>query len=402
MCLPDWLLRIENMGKDLKISNIKSSELDTLIDIVAPALGIPREHWKVVKKYLAGAGISNILTIRDGNKIIGGLLINRWGHFFGGRSIKAAGIGFVGIALEYRRAGVASKLLASMLNELHKEKMPISTLYPASPALYRKAGYEFAMEHTSVKINLRDIDFRNTSLDVVPYKGIKTLKEVYAKYARMQNGATDRNDTAWISAANGWLDKSRTIYLVKRGKEAEGYIVFSPMEEEKPIYVPDLAYITRDAAERILTILADHSTVFKNAKFDASVSDPIFQMLPHRAYEFKTPEYAMLRIVHVPEALQARGYPSGIEAEIHFDIADDIITANNGRFILSVKDGKGKVRKGGDGSVRIDIRSLAQMYASFRTPNELKIAGNIEGTQSDLDTLTPIFSGPRPWLRDDF
>ncbi|MCX6647300.1 MAG: GNAT family N-acetyltransferase [bacterium] len=390
------------MGKDFKITGIKSAELDTFIDIVANSLGIPKEQWKIVRKYIEFNGISNIRVIRDGKNITGGLGLIPWGHFFGGRSVEAVGIGFVGIAPEYRRIGVASKLLSNMLNEMHDKKMPISTLFPASIPLYRKAGYECAMEKTRVKINLRDIDVRNMSLDVVPYKGLAALKEVYTKYARMQNGFIDRNELCWISNARGWGITGRTAYLIKRGKEVEGYIIFTPREEDKPIYIPDLVYLTRDAAERILTLLADHSSVFKMARFPGSCLDPILQHLKIQAYEFDKVYYCMLRIVHVEEALQARGYVSGVEAEIHFEISDDIIRSNNGRFILSVSDGRGKVKKGGDGKVRIDIRSLAQLYSGYYTPDQLKIAGKIEGSDSDLAELVPIFAGPRPWIRDDF
>ena len=59
-------------------TRIKKSELDTLIEIVSDALGISHEHWKAVKKYLEKAGISNIRTVRDGNKITGGMLIINW------------------------------------------------------------------------------------------------------------------------------------------------------------------------------------------------------------------------------------------------------------------------------------------------------------------------------------
>ena len=61
----------------------------------------------------------------------------------------------------------------------------------------------------------------------------------------------------------------------------------------------------------------------------------------------------MLRIIDLPAALTQRGYPLGIEAELHLDVQDDLLVANKGKFCLQVSQGKGKVSQGGNGGLKL-------------------------------------------------
>ncbi|MDN4015236.1 sterol carrier protein domain-containing protein, partial [Chryseobacterium gambrini] len=49
----------------------------------------------------------------------------------------------------------------------------------------------------------------------------------------------------------------------------------------------------------------------------------------------------MVRIVDVRRALSTLSYPAGVEADLVFDIADDLVDWNSGRFRLSIADGIG-------------------------------------------------------------
>jgi predicted acetyltransferase len=172
--------------------------------------------------------------------------------------------------------------------------------------------------------------------------------------------------------------------------------------KERTLMIEDWVALTRDAAERIISFVADYSSMVRQANVQAAINDPILQLIPRNAFEFKYILDCMLRIVSVPGALKARGYPIGVEAEIHLDIEDDIIPQNNGRFILKVKDGKGTVKKGGDGNIKVDIRTLAQMYAGYLAPIELKKSGKLDASDEDCLKAMPVFAGPRPWIRNDF
>ena len=110
----------------------------------------------------------------------------------------------------------------------------------------------------------------------------------------------------------------------------------------------------------------------------------------------------MLRLVDVPAALQARGYPPDLHADLHLDVRDDLLPANSGRIVLTVEDGHGRVRPGGAGHLRLGVRELAAIYTGFMAPAEVRALGAIEGSADALALAGAIFAGPRPWLADMF
>ena len=112
------------------------------------------------------------------------------------------------------------------------------------------------------------------------------------------------------------------------------------------------------------------------------------------------PDRRELRIVDVGGALGARGYPPGISAELHFDIQDDLLSWNNGRFVLELADGRAQARPGGQGRIRLHARGLATLYSGYMTPQELRVAGTLDGPDQDVAAAGLVFAGPRPWTPD--
>ena len=97
-----------------------------------------------------------------------------------------------------------------------------------------------------------------------------------------------------------------------------------------------------------------------------------------------------------------RGYPLGIERELHLEVKDEKVLANNGKFCLQVHQGKGEVIKGGKGEFKIDIRGLSCLYSGLFTPAQLEFAGNLETTKEALLTAKLLFSDLVPWMADFF
>ena len=110
----------------------------------------------------------------------------------------------------------------------------------------------------------------------------------------------------------------------------------------------------------------------------------------------------VVRIVDVEKALTQRGYPLGLNAEVHLEVQDGQLPWNDGRFLLRLEDGRPTVIRGGEGRLKLDGRTLATLYTGYLTPVELRVAGRLEGSDSDLALAQLAFSGPRPWMPDIF
>lgn len=71
----------------------------------------------------------------------------------------------------------------------------------------------------------------------------------------------------------------------------------------------------------------------------------------------------MVRVVDAPKALTERGYPAGLDGELHIEFRDDLLPSNDGRFVAT---------------------------------------DYIDGSDRELATATTIFGGSAPWLADFF
>ncbi len=110
----------------------------------------------------------------------------------------------------------------------------------------------------------------------------------------------------------------------------------------------------------------------------------------------------MLRVIDVPKALEKRGYPEGVEAQLHLDVRDDLLLENNGQFVLTVSGGRSEVTRGGKGELKLDVRAMAPLYTGLFTPHQLQLTGQIEASNTALSVATQLFTGLQPWMCDKF
>ena len=276
-------------SKKFKVTPITLKELEQVIGIVADALVIPEEGRKRIIKVMKRDGWKSIRAVRSGNRIVGGSLVMDFGHFFGGSVVRSAGITLVGISPEYRRTGACKFMVDEIIRETHLKGIPISTLFPANAPLYRKSGFEFALEWARLEIELTDIPIRNMNCEIVKYEGKKAteIKKLYRKYALQMNGGIDRSDSLWKRLLHpSWLGNP-VKFLVKNNGKVTGYIIYKTSRDERELTVFDYAALDRDTAERLLTFIADHSSQLKKAVFYGYEDDPMLQLLPEMAYEIK-------------------------------------------------------------------------------------------------------------------
>ncbi len=107
--------------------------------ILSQGLLIPQEE-----DFPGRVGKENLRIARRRGEIAGVLGLIKMGQWFGGRSVPMTGITCVAVAPEHRSAGVATRLVVEALEEIHREGVPISVLYPAPQPVYRRAGSEQA------------------------------------------------------------------------------------------------------------------------------------------------------------------------------------------------------------------------------------------------------------------
>jgi len=343
----------------------------------------------------------NLRLVRRDGSVAGGLTLIPMAQWFGGRSVPMTGIGGVGVDPQERAGGLASALMRAVVEELHSGGCALSTLYPATQPVYRRAGYELAGWRVSYSMDANLIDVRDRALPVHVCDPIDRDRfvSVYTERARITNGNLDRSEKFWERITDNPKGEVQA-YVVGDG---EGYVVFTQTGQwGYDLNVRDVVTLTPGAGRRLLTFFADHRSFAKKVKWTGPIGDPLAYHLREQHWNVDGVFAWMVRVIDVERALAERGYPASLEAELHLHVSDDVLPGNDGAFVLNVADGKAEVSRGGRGSLRIDVRGLAPLYTAHQPAEILASAGLAEGSDSDLALATAVFAGPAPWLADSF
>jgi predicted acetyltransferase len=356
--------------------------------------------------YINRIGTENFRLIRGFEQVIGGLATLAMGQWWGGQRVPMTGIAAVGIAPEYRGSGAAIALMQHTLKELHTQEVPISVLYPATQRLYRKAGYEQGGSFCSWEIPTQSIQVREQPLPLQPIIPInhEVFHDLYQQQARLIHGYLDRNPVIWQGLIQPDNQEIIYSYFIGDKDQPQGYIIFSQHSADDGLFlrVRDWVVLTDAAVQTFWSFVANHRSQIKQVRWKSSVIDSLTLQLPEQTAKISHHERWMLRVIDLVKALEMRGYPPEIQAELHLEVKDDLLTDNNGKFILSVANGRGEVTRGGKGELQLDIRGLAPLYTSLFTPYHLQLAGKLHATETALLAATQIFAGVSPWMANFF
>src|SRR5215212_7418540 len=362
--------------QNLEYTPVRADEIDGLNDLLEQALTF---NIGGMAPWTAAIGHEHMRAVRRDGRAVAGMSIIPMGHYFGGQSVRAGGITAVGVAPEQRGSGVGMWMLQQSLEELHRQGVPLATLYPATTAFYRRTGFERAAQRLLYDVPLAGIGVRDYTLEAVPAGPDKhaTIKQLYAQQAARTSAFMDRPEFYW----NNILEpKDQRVYkfIAQRDGTAEGYVIFSHASWGETLKVNDIVALTPAAGRRLLTLLADHRSMTETLRLPGGPNDALLFLLDEQKQKVGWSLDLMLRIVDVVDALSARGYPASVGAELQLDVRDELLPWNNGRFVLTVTDRCARVRSGGTGQIGLHVRDLAALYSGYMTPQELQAAGSLD------------------------
>lgn len=375
----------------------ESKDIQRLGDILGQCFNFSSEDSQA---YLQRTGLENFRVIRHQGEILGGLAILQMGQWFGGECVPMAGISTVGVAPEHRGSGAALELLRQSLKEIYERGLPISTLYAATQRLYRQVGYEQGGSRCFWEMPTNSIGGSDRSVPmqpIIPLSG--EFYELYHQQAKVTNGYLARNQAIWQEV----IKPPVYAYLIGKETQPQGYIIFSQRQEDKSnlIEIHDWVLLTTAAVRRFWTFICDHRSQIEKVRWRNSTSDFLTLFLPEQTAKILYSRRWMLRVVDV-STLEKRGYPQELEAQLHLEIRDNLIVENNGKFILTVANGRGEVTKGGLGELQLEINSLSPLYTGMFTPYQLQLTGYLQATEKALSVATQMFAAASPWMADFF
>lgn len=368
-----------------------------------------------VHDWIGTTGHEHLRVLRDGDGTVQAtLLVIPMGQHFGGRSIPLCGIAGVAVPPESRGRGTALRLMQESVREAARAGTPLSGLYASTQALYRKVGYEQAGLRFRTTIPLRTIGVRDRSLAVreLSEGDQQAIRDCYSEFARNHNGTLDRGPYIWNRIRSHRERKYRPFGIVSPDDERriEGYLYMAQKRNDETgrhdLILSDLAFTTGRAGRRLLGLLADFATVGDDAILCGPPIHPICSLMPQQFHSSRFLDAWMLRINLVGPALEARGYPAGLDASLALDITDDLVPDNVGPWTVRVRDGRASAERGGEhargNALRCDIRALACIYAGLYSATQAASLGMLEGDTESLAIADAVFAGPTPWMNEQY
>jgi predicted acetyltransferase len=362
------------------------------------------------RQYVDTVGPANFRVMRRNGAAVACLGLLDMRQYFGGCGVPCRGIAAVAVEPGERGRGTATRMMAAMLEETRAAGIPISTLYPATLPLYAKVGYARAGDRITYRLPFGVI--RGLRPDPVPELMARPERSMLERFqserARRTNGLLERCELLWLRAMDS-AAKPLDTWLIPGDAGPEGYLTIGPKSPDRTLHVEDWAVLTPRAGRALLGFVAGWHSQANAITWAGGPEDMLVHLLPEVGVGIASWEQWMVRITDVAGALTARGWPSGVRAELTLDVSDPLLDGNSGRYRLEVADGKAEVERlsgAGTADLCLGVNALATLYTGHLSPQAMAGLGAglglIEASATGLATATTLFAGPRPWLSDMF
>jgi predicted acetyltransferase len=393
---------------DIDIRAPRPDEMDGVFAVCSEAFTSPperREAWLATKR------TEDFLGAWTGGELVASTEVMPVGQFFGHRSVPMGAVASVAVRPDYRGRGIGPRLLALAVERMHEDGLVISTLHPATTRFYRGLGWEIGGEFGVRRVPCASLAalppgepecLRRESAD-----DSDTVRECYGRVAQGFSGPIDRSDTLWRVYERALDHPHRYRYVYEVDGRIDGYVVYDQVHAGRQwgfrITVHELVAADARAAVTLWRHIGSHSAQVDTVTVLAMPLDALTLLLPEQVVELVGANYWMTRVVDAAGAIAARGYPPDVRAEVHLQLADRLAPWNDGRFVLRVEGGQGKLSPGGTGDVHMSVNALASLYTGWASARILAEVGLAHHAgERELGMLDAAFAGPRPYLFDNF
>ncbi len=348
------------------------------------------------------------VAIEDG-KVVASAGDFHFDQWFGGRPIGCSGIWGVATLPEHRSGGLATACIRALLDRARERGLPLTALFPAVLTPYRRMGYEVAGVFIRHRVPLEALPPGEDGLPAVeladPDRDVPGMHAVYREWVSTSNGPVEPvTDDLWgsrlLPASDD--DTGRTV-VVREGGRITGVAAFTRTTEPGLL---DIAFgidcrvlvaVTPSAQRALWAYFRGYRGLGTWLQWVGPPNDPIalgsLDAFVERPYRYDW----MLRLLDVPAALAARGYPA-IDAEATFAVDDPMYPDNAGGWRLTVSGGAASVERVDDHDRRpLPIGVVSSMFSGYLRAHDAARLGHLDADDPAVDALAAAFDGPDPW-----
>ncbi|HEY3688370.1 MAG TPA: GNAT family N-acetyltransferase [Streptosporangiaceae bacterium] len=389
----------------MQTCDLLPADLDDLLDLVVRAFGGVTAEHTARRRRTAEARIADgrSIGVRDGGRLIAAAAIIDMAQYWHGRAVPLAGVSSVVVAPEDRGRGAGPLLMKAVLERSAARGRPLSMLFPATSAVYRKVGYETAGPLTSYifpAAPLRALAPRGGPQVRLRRVGAADAAEVIGVLSRVHAAGGHCGPTVRRAEEVQWWLAADDVFTYLAD---DGLLAYSWADANNAIAVEYLAAGSEATMRALWGVVASNGSIVDWVYAPLAPDDPVFWLTRDPVAMPRDVERWMLRVVDVPSAIAARGFPPGARAETVLTVADPTLPGNAGTWRLTVADGTGRADPAPSepGATRLDIRGLAALYAG--TPAEtLRLTGLLTAGDPATDAALGAAFACRAFTLDSF
>ena len=393
-------------------------DFDAQLDLGQRAFGVyPAEHrasWLHAARLRAGQGL--FLGAFTGSAPVGAAMLHDMRQYWAGQAVGCAGVAAVKVAPEYRGRGIGRRLMTELLDLIAARGYPLSVLYPATMPIYRSLGWELAGAKHRFTVPARSL-LALREPDAAARGGGAGHRDVAIRRAGPADAARvigiigethrshrDAGPVTWDEeSAAEWLGRAG-LYTYLAGEAADdGFAAYQWDGDD--LWVERVHARSPQALRALWSVIASHSSTADNVAGLTAPSDPFWWLTRERDATITRRAMWMLRVVDLPAAIAARGFPAAVRASVPLEVSDQARPGNAGRWQLTVANGIGTLIPNGSVSppdpLHLGPRGMAALYAG--TPlATLRLAGLAAGGTQEADAALDAAFAATPYMLDEF
>lgn len=324
----------------------------------------------------------SVVLACDGGDVVGmAMLMDLELTVPGGRLLPAAGITWVAVAPTHRRRG----LLRAMFTELHRRiaeaGYPIAGLLASEATIYERFGYGPATVETTLRVERRSARMHP---DVPRFGGVRivdpvehrdALADVYERWRRRTPGGLHTPTALWDDVLADRESARRGGSQLFTLLHPDGFAMYRThiAGSGKSVEITKFTAVTAQAHIALWQTLLGLD-LMETITVDTHPADPLPYLLtdPRRVQTVATEDALWLRIVDIPQVLEARTYAGDVEAVL--EVTDGEL-GGGGRYRLTVRDGRARcVPSTSAPDVRLSLAVLGSIYLGAHRPSAFATA----------------------------
>lgn len=361
---------------------------------------------------------SHIIVAEYEGEIVGTATVFPAQMWLSGVPVNVGATAGVTVLPEYRRRGIAAKMMEFSIIRMFAEGRVLSVLFPFSHKYYRKFGYGTVSDFHAYCLNPNNLMVFAEGNQVRPFeaKDLPMMRVMYKGQLTWHNGWFTRSDDWWNSLIERWpnimvfdndgMIEGYYVYEIKSNNRGERVLLLREFfAAEDAAYRGLIGYLAVQTEADVIEYLAPPDTPLRHA-----LRQPWGDGAKNRGWVFNdlchvTPAL-MGRIINLPTALTARFYARDMSGERILKVSDPLIPTNEQPLVFRLVDGRAETRSADSSKVQIetDVATLSQIVCGYLTMADARRLGRLqadEDTCSWLDQAiadTPLYVQSGDWF----